>query len=161
MASLSSQRVAEERSRCGPTCAGFFGATAKQAAEQTAHPGHPRVHLCGKLLVHLRPVAQVAAWRVRFSRPDGKHREKLNPWMVEKLRNVNQARSRLYRSQILQINTRWKALAEIYTMHSFAPSFAPFWNRIPKNEENHGGKRTWSNPGKTLLRTVLVAQIFR
>ena len=30
-------------------------------------------------------------------------------------------RSRLYRSQILQVNTRWKALAEIYTMHSFAP----------------------------------------
>ena len=25
------------------------------------------------------------------------------------------------RSQILQVNTRWKALAEIYTMHSFAP----------------------------------------
>ena len=31
------------------------------------------------------------------------------------------ARSRLYRSQILQVNTRWKALAEIYTVHSFAP----------------------------------------
>ena len=31
------------------------------------------------------------------------------------------ARSLLYRSQILQVNTRWKALAEIYTMHSFAP----------------------------------------
>ena len=31
------------------------------------------------------------------------------------------ARSRLYRSQILQVNTRWEALAEIYTMHSFAP----------------------------------------
>ena len=31
------------------------------------------------------------------------------------------ARSRLHRSQILQVNTRWKALAEIYTMHSFAP----------------------------------------
>jgi len=30
------------------------------------------------------------------------------------------ARSRLYRSQILQVNTGWKALAEIYTMHSFA-----------------------------------------
>ena len=40
---------------------------------------------------------------------------------------------------------RWKALAEINTMHSFAP----FWNRIPKNEENHEGKSTWSNPGKT------------
>ena len=31
------------------------------------------------------------------------------------------ARSRLYRSQILQVNMRWKALAEIYTMHFFAP----------------------------------------
>ena len=30
------------------------------------------------------------------------------------------ARSRLYRSQILQVNVRLKALAEIYTMHSFA-----------------------------------------
>ena len=48
-------------------------------------------------------------------------------WRAGKL---YKARSRLYRSQILQENTRWKALAEIYTMHSFAP----FWNRIPKNE---------------------------
>ena len=47
------------------------------------------------------------------------------------------ARSRLYRRRFLQVNTRWKALAEIYTMHSFAP----FWNRIPKNEENHGGEK--------------------
>ena len=31
------------------------------------------------------------------------------------------ARSLLYRRQILQENMRWKALAEIYTMHSFAP----------------------------------------
>ena len=31
------------------------------------------------------------------------------------------ARYRLYRSQILQQNMRWKDLAEIYTMHSFAP----------------------------------------
>ena len=30
------------------------------------------------------------------------------------------ARSRLYRSEILQENMRLKALAEIYTMHSFA-----------------------------------------
>ena len=50
---------------------------------------------------------------------------------------LNRARSQLYRSQILQENMRWKALAEIYTMHSFAPfwnripnSFAPFWNRF-------------------------------
>ena len=30
------------------------------------------------------------------------------------------ARYQLYRSQILQVNIRWKALAEIYTMHMFA-----------------------------------------
>ena len=36
------------------------------------------------------------------------------------------ARSRLYRRRFLQVNTRWKALAEIYTMHSFAP----FWNHL-------------------------------
>ena len=35
------------------------------------------------------------------------------------------ARSRLYRRRFLQVNTRWKALAEIYTMDSFAP-FAVF-----------------------------------
>ena len=33
------------------------------------------------------------------------------------------ARSRLYRRRFHQVNTRWKALAEIYTMHSFAPFF--------------------------------------
>ena len=31
-----------------------------------------------------------------------------------------------------------KALAEIYTMQSLAP----FWNRIPKNEENHEGEKS-------------------
>jgi hypothetical protein len=31
------------------------------------------------------------------------------------------ARSRLYRSRFLQPNFRWKSLAEICTMHSFAP----------------------------------------
>ena len=46
------------------------------------------------------------------------------------------ARSRLYRSQSLQVNTRWKALAEIYTMHSFAP----LWNRIPKTRKTMGRK---------------------
>ena len=30
------------------------------------------------------------------------------------------ARSRLYRRGFLQVNTRWRALAEIYTMHSNA-----------------------------------------
>ena len=38
------------------------------------------------------------------------------------LRRNDRARSRLCRSQILQVNMRLKALAEIYTMHSFTPS---------------------------------------
>ena len=47
------------------------------------------------------------------------------------------ARSRLYRRRFFQVNTRWKALAEIYTMHSFAP-FAPFSNLnfFVKNRQN-------------------------
>jgi len=40
---------------------------------------------------------------------------------MESVQTKNQARSRLYRSQILKVNTHVKALAEIYTMHSFAP----------------------------------------
>ena len=42
------------------------------------------------------------------------------PYLYRKLVG---ARFRLYRSQMLQVNTLWKALAEIYTMHSFAPFF--------------------------------------
>ena len=43
------------------------------------------------------------------------------------------ARSRLYRRRFFQVNTRWKALAEIYTMHSFAPfSNLNFFVKIAK-----------------------------
>merc|ERR1711869_70503 len=42
--------------------------------------------------------------------------------------------SRLYRRRCLQVNTRWKALAEIYTMHSFAP-FSNL-NFFVKNRQN-------------------------
>ena len=38
----------------------------------------------------------------------------------ERSGELYRARSPLYRSQILQLNMRLKALAEIYTMHSFA-----------------------------------------
>ena len=34
---------------------------------------------------------------------------------------IHRARSRPYRGQILQVNMRWKALAEIYAMPAFAP----------------------------------------
>ena len=63
--------------------------------------------------------------------------------------------SRLYRSQNLQVNTRWKALVEIYKMHSFAP----FWNRIPKTRKTMGRKEPGPTPGKNgrekLLCTAL------
>ena len=45
---------------------------------------------------------------------DGIHRGKLNPWMVEKLEKLNQARSRLYRSQILQVNTHSAMFFAVY-----------------------------------------------
>ena len=47
---------------------------------------------------------------------------------------LREARSRLYRRRFLQVNTRWKALAEIYTMHSFAP-FSNL-NFFVKNRQN-------------------------
>ena len=73
------------------------------------------------------------------------------------------ARTRLYRSQNLQISMRWKALAEIYKMHSFAP----FWNRIPKKQEKRGEKRTWSRqprekcPGEAHKQPQRATQYFR
>ena len=53
-------------------------------------------------------------------------KEAIEYW-IEFSPKLRRARSRLYRRLFLHVNTRWKALAEIYTMHSFAP----FWNRIP------------------------------
>ena len=43
-------------------------------------------------------------------------------WLAELLTGIpDESSKRLYRSQIVQVNTRRKALAEIYTMQSFAP----------------------------------------
>ena len=64
-------------------------------------------------------------------------------------RELYRARSRLYRSQILQLNMRLKALVEIYTMHSFAP----FRNRIPKARKTMGGKEPGPTPGKLARRS--------
>ena len=51
---------------------------------------------------------------------DASAQSKLNSWRLPKLIKIKSARSRLYRRRFLQVNTRWKALAEIYTMHSYA-----------------------------------------
>ena len=57
---------------------------------------------------------------------------------------LDRARSRLYRGQILQENMRLKALAEIYTMHSFAQlcnliflsKFAKIFTKFGKIRQN-------------------------
>ena len=70
------------------------------------------------------------------------------------------ARSLLYRRQILQEKMRWKALAEIYTM----ASFAPFGVEMEKTPENHPvdpknqqrkrwGKRSAGATTRYLIRT--------
>ena len=51
----------------------------------------------------------------------GWHGFRLAPAWSSGCGKVYRARSRLYRNEILQVNTLGKALAEICTMHSFAP----------------------------------------
>ena len=65
---------------------------------------------------------------------------------------LDRGRSRLYRDQLLQVNMRLKALAEIYTMHSFAP----FLESIIEN----WGKKTWPKQPPPLSHRSLIA-IFR
>ena len=51
---------------------------------------------------------------------DEEERERAEEGACEGSGKLYRARSRLYRNEILQVNMRLKALAEIYTMHSFA-----------------------------------------
>ena len=64
-----------------------------------------RAKVFARILSAMRAFNPLSTWGI-FTRRAGK---------------LYKARSRRYRSQILQVNPRWKALAEIYTMHSFAP----------------------------------------
>ena len=72
----------------------------------------------------------VGAPRLFLRPPLPAHQEQLRPSrahvLIARSGKLHRARSRLYRNQILQENMRLKALAEIYTMHSFAQ----FWNLI-------------------------------
>ena len=82
----------------------------------TTVPGLPSRRTCASAKSCSRLGATVPAVRIC-----GGHRawlRRLNSWAIGQ--TLCRARSRSYRSQILQVNTRWKALAEIYTLHSFA-----------------------------------------
>jgi hypothetical protein len=69
------------------------------------------------------------------TKADASALSKLNSWRLLKLIKIKSARSRLYRRRFLQVNTGWKALAEIYTMHSFAP--LSNLNFFVKNRQQH------------------------
>ena len=76
--------------------------------------------------------SSAAVKRAATSSPPRTYRSRRSPrtcrsprtWRIctRRAGKLNKARSRLYRSHILQLSMRWKALAEIYTMHSFAQS---------------------------------------
>ena len=74
-----------------------------------------------------REEALRAEWQsaLRAAVPDKEANVELNfaggKCYIEFSPKLRGARSRLNRRRFLQVNTRWKALAEIYTMHSFAP----------------------------------------
>ena len=63
---------------------------------------------------------------------------------------LNKARYRLYRSQMLQVNMRWKALAEIYTLHSFAQLLESIF---------HNRKLGKIEPGQTSLHRFLISKV--
>ena len=82
----------------------------------------PRAPLQALIVLRVDEGDRVAPHRrVPEDLEDASALSKLNSWRLLKLIKIKSARSRLYRSRFLQVNTRWKALAEIYTMHSFAP----------------------------------------
>ena len=66
--------------------------------------------------------ARVGGPRARARAGSENRCDRCTRWLLhcEGSGKLDRARSRLYRGQILQENMRWKALAEIYTMHSFA-----------------------------------------
>ena len=74
--------------------------------------------ICQKLATTLRVPA--AAGRSHASTRTG---TALAAQLAAPCGKIYRARSRLYRNEILQVNMRLKALAEIYVMHSFAPFF--------------------------------------
>ena len=87
---------------------------------------------------------------------------------VHELRSgkLDRARSRLYRNQILQVNMRLKALAEIYTMQSFAQlcNLNLFVKILPKNLLHLAKfskiRQIWYKFGKISICWVTFWQIF-
>ena len=70
----------------------------------------------GVRIGHVKDVFGASRWKHVFGRPR-------DTWGIytRGAGKLYKAHYQLYRSQILQENLRWEALAEINTMHSFAP----------------------------------------
>ena len=86
---------------------------------------------------HIYTYTQTHSASILICRPAGGGRRAAGPRAAERppgrgrdglaLGGAAVARSRLYRNEILQVNMRWTALAQIYKMHSFEPfSWDPF-----------------------------------
>ena len=75
----------------------------------------------GVLMEHLADaLTGVARERVRIDKDPVRAGAGASRSVVTGCGRLYRARSRLYRNELLQVNMRLKALAEIYTMHSFA-----------------------------------------
>ena len=80
--------------------------------------------------------------KMRTTYPAAQHDKNINDMTRKPRRTIctrragklYKARSRLYRCQILQVNTRWKALAEIYAIHSFAPFLETIFEKPGQKE---------------------------
>ena len=80
-----------------------------------------------------------AVRRRRVRRPQGPDLDRgsapcCRSGLVRSDQHLRRARSRLYRSEISQVNMRLKALAEIYTIHSFAPFLESKFEKPRKKE---------------------------
>ena len=86
---------------------------------------------------------QEAEAREREARERARVRSEVNIELNFPLK-LRGARSRLYRRRFLQVNTRWKALAEIYTMPSVLQLYnlKMFMNNLPKFAEFERTSRT-------------------
>ena len=110
------QRTNECRASCPCT-----PELANRTLLQPYTPFPPRSNTCNCPSEWLSSATLVKSRRcTRRIQPQGTSRSSTWGICTRRAGKLNKARSQLYRSQILQENMRWKALAEIYTMHSFA-----------------------------------------
>ena len=106
--------------RTWPTWAFHYSAHVYMFSDVLAPRPHSMSFYIKKPDVKLYPFFDELSWWSSSPRPQSM--SKLQKFLDSKgrtrLANLCRARSRLYRRWFLQVNTRWKALAEIYKMYT-------------------------------------------